>query len=64
MSNIRNLKKYDAKDLCTKVKEGKIENTMLNSLLEYATYNEQNKIVLNTPLIKVDFLFSKDYRVK
>ena len=51
--NIKNLRQYDAKDLCTKVKDKKLEPVVLKGLVNYVHCNEEGKYVLNTGLVKV-----------
>lgn len=53
LMNIKNLRQFDAKDLCQKVKDKKLEPSVLKALLPYAHINEENKLVVNTSLIKV-----------
>jgi hypothetical protein len=51
--NIKNLRQYDAKDLCTKVKDKKLDPPVLKGLVNYVHKNEEGQLVLNTSLIKV-----------
>ena len=52
LMNLKALRQFDAKDLCQKVKDKKLEPSVLKSLVQFATVNADGKMVLSADQIR------------
>lgn len=52
LMNLKALRQFDAKDLCQKVKDKKLEPSVLKSLVQFARVNADGKLVLSADQIR------------